>query len=104
MTMKGTGMKNRPNITACHPWHLAWCVADMPKKTGDYLMLTNMGYAMTFYWDARKRQCFLYSPRHHWENGKEVDDGKMDSFRISLKPWCMGFAWMEIPRYSDDNG
>lgn len=74
---------------------------DMPKKTGDYLMLTNMGYILTFRWNTHDRSAKVYSFRTDYNPilQERVDAGKVDMMRLNFKHDGFGFAWCEIPEY-----
>lgn len=85
-------------------WHIVKTLKDMPHKSGNYLMMTDMGWPLTFYWDAHARKCFILSNRNRY-NGKtgEYDNmGKVDSVRMSLRNPT--FIWTDIPGLCGPSG
>lgn len=89
-----------------NPWHVVNTIKDMPKKTCEILIKSDMGYTYVAWWNAHKRQLFLYACRNHFDNvfACRVLDGKVDSYRIPFngndKGMCV--AWCEIPRDNED--
>lgn len=88
-----------------NPWHVVKTIKDMPKKTGNILMKSDMGWTYVGWWDAHKRQLFLEACRNHYDNVrcKQVLDGKVDCYRLNFredKGMCS--AWCEIPNDNDD--
>lgn len=82
-------------------WNVVRTIDDMPKKSDYYLMCTDMGWYLTFYWDRRKKRAYILSNRNYYDPKKSeyVDLGKIDSVRMSLKNPT--FVWTKIPQLTD---
>lgn len=82
-------------------WHIVNSKKDLPRKSGDIIIVSDMGWKHIAYWDAHKRELSVYALRNHYDStwDRRVLDGKVDSY--PLTPWkeeCgMCAAWCEIP-------
>ena len=82
-------------------WHEVNSKKDMPRKSGDIIIVSDMGWKHIAYWDAHMRELSVYALRNHYDStwNRRVLDGKVDSY--ALTPWkeeCgMCAAWCEIP-------
>lgn len=82
-------------------WHEVNSKKDMPRKSGDIIIVSDVGWKHIAYWDAHKRELSVYALRNHYDStcNRLVLDGKVDSY--PLTPWkeeCgMCAAWCEIP-------
>lgn len=84
-----------------YEWHEVKSKKDMPHKSGDIIILSAMGCKNIAYWDASKRELWVYALRNHYDAATQerILGGKIDLY--ALKPWkeeCgMCVAWCEIP-------
>lgn len=84
-----------------YEWHEVRTKKDMPRKSGDVIIVSDMGWRLIAYWDAHKRELSVYALRNHYDTtwDRRVLDGKVDAY--PLTPWrkeCgMCVAWCEIP-------
>ena len=84
-----------------YEWHTVNSKEDMPRKSGDIIIVSDMGWKHIAFWDAHKRELSVYALSNHYDTtwNRRVLDGKVDSY--PLTPWkeeCgMCAAWCEIP-------
>lgn len=84
-----------------YEWHEVRTKKDMPRTSGDIIIVSDMGWRHIAYWDAHKRELSVYALRNHYDTkwDRRVLDGKVDAYLLT--PWrkeCgMCVAWCEIP-------
>lgn len=89
-----------------YKWHIVNSKKDMPRKSGDIIIVSDMGWRHIAYWDAHRRELSVYALRNHYDAtwNRRVLDGKVDSY--PLVPWReergMCIAWCEIPETPKD--
>ena len=87
-------------------WHIVNSKKDMPRNSGDIIIVSDMGWKNIAYWDSHKRELSVYALRNHYDTtfDRRVLDGKVDSYPMT--PWKeehgMCAAWCEIPAMSKE--
>ncbi len=83
-----------------YEWHEVRTKKDMPRRSGDILFISDMGWKYIGYWDAHKRELSVYAIRNHYDlkSHETVLEGKVDCYPLSWKNEAgMCVAWCEIP-------
>ena len=87
-------------------WHEVNSKKDLPRKSGDILIASDLGVINVAYWDAHKKVVFVSALRNAYDEAKRkrVLVGQFDYY--ALTPWrdekgsCA--AWCEIPTFPKD--